>query len=142
MHGGLHDKKDRTKDEDDEMLNAAHASAYHWLQLKGHIDDEKWLSSTPQSHNQLANVYVAMKRSEPALYHANRCMELCIERKIGGWLIAFAYQTLALAHHVAGDVDERDKNFRLAEEAGNAIEGEEDRKFFFETLKGTPGYSE
>ena len=139
---GLHDKTDRTQDESDEMIFAANASAYHWYKLKGHIDETRWLQSTPRSHNQLANVYIALNRAEPALYHANRCVELCKEREIGDFDIAFGYECLARAYNLTGDTVNRDLNLRLAHDAGGGISSEEDRKFFLSELKKAPGYSE
>jgi len=137
----LHDKPGRTKDQDDEMIHAAHASAYHWLMLKGEMEEERWRQSTPRSHNQLANMYIAVKRSEPAIYHANRCVELCLERGIGDFDLAFGYECLVRAHDVAGNTVDRNNNIRLATEAGKAIAKEEDRKFFEQELAKVPGYT-
>lgn len=36
----LYDKKDRTRLEDEEMLYAAHASAYHWSRLEDAVDED------------------------------------------------------------------------------------------------------
>jgi hypothetical protein len=138
----LHDLPNRTKDQDDEMIQAAYASAWHWLQLKGHVDDLAWRQSTPRSHNQLANMYIALKRAEPAMYHANRCVEICLERGIGDFDIAFGYECLARAHNIAGNAVDRDNNVKLATEAGKAIAKKEDRDFFFGELKKVPGYKE
>jgi len=139
---GLYDKAGRTADEDDEMIFAANASAYHWLMLKGHIDETRWLQATPRSHNQLANVYIALERAEPALYHANRCVELCVERNIADFDIAFGYECLARAYHVAGDTENRDSNLKLAIKAADGIAGEKDKEFFLVELKKAPGFSE
>ncbi len=131
----LFDKQDRTPDDDDEMINAAHASAFHWWMLKGEIDETRWLQSTPRSHNQLANVYIKLKRNEPALYHAKRCVDLCIERGIADFDIAFGYECLARALELDGNTEERDKATKLAKEAGEAIEKVEDKEFFLTELK-------
>jgi len=131
---GLFDRQDRTKGDDDEMLNAAHASAFHWWQLKGEIDETRWLQSTPRSHNQLANVYIALKRAEPALYHGKRCVELCLERGIADFDIAFGYECLARAYDIDGDTAERDKYTLMAKTAAEAIGNEDDKKFFMTEL--------
>jgi hypothetical protein len=34
-------------------------------------------------------------RSEPALYHAKNCLEICEKNKIGDFNIAFAYEGIA-----------------------------------------------
>lgn len=138
----LHDKVDRSVDETDEMLNTAHASAYHWLMLKDRIDETRWMQSAPRSHNQLANVYISTGRSEPALYHAIRSLELCKERGIGDFDLAFGYECLARAHHLAGTDAERNENLKLAIEAGEAIGKDEDKQFFLQTLEKAPGFAE
>ena len=138
---GLHDKADRTPDDNDAMIFAANASAYHWSVLKGHIDETRWLQSAPRSHNQLANVFISLKRSEPALFHGKRCVDLCKERGIADFDIAFGYECLARSHDVAGDTVSRDLNLKLAYEAAGNIAGEEDKKFFLDELKKAPGAS-
>ena len=139
---GLIDKKDRTREEDIQMIQMAHASAHHWLSLKGHVDESRSLVAPPRSANQLANVYLRLNRPEPALYHAQYCVDYCEEHGIGDWDIAFAYQCLAHAHHIADDNENRDKNLKLAHDAGSKIEKDGDKNFFMETLEKTPGYSE
>lgn len=71
----LLDMPARTPEQDDEMVHAAHASAYFWLRV-----------GTPQhhfrSHWQLARVYAALGRAEPALHHAERCRRLCTDRAL------------------------------------------------------------
>jgi hypothetical protein len=138
----LVDKPDRTVDEDDEMVNTAHASAYHWSRLKGAIDDLRWRQSVPRSHNQLANVYLALKNAERALYHSNRTVETCKQYGIADFDIAAGYQTLALSYHLAGNAKERDENIRLAITAGNEIAAPGEKEFFFADLVKVPGYEQ
>ena len=54
----------------DEMLHCAHASAYHWMRSGGTTANRarsEWLCS---------RVYALLGRSEAALQHARRCIEL------------------------------------------------------------------
>ncbi len=127
----LLDKKDRTEEEDDKMIHAAHASRYHWGEIGKpvHFERGEW---------QISRVYSVLKRSEPALYHAKRCLAICKEIKIGGFDIAFAYEAMARAHAMAGDKSECQKFLQLAKEAGEKIKKKEDREYFsgeLETIK-------
>ncbi|HVO36985.1 MAG TPA: hypothetical protein VMT01_02315 [Candidatus Acidoferrum sp.] len=124
----LLDKKDRTREDDDRMIHAAHASRFHWGEIGASLEFERgeW---------QISRVYSALKRSEPALYHANRCLEICKEHDIGDFDIAFAYEAVARAHAVAGNKIEREKYLKLAKEAGEQIKKKEDREYFFSELK-------
>jgi hypothetical protein len=121
----LLDKESRTTVEDDEMLNAAHASAYHWSKV-----------GTPEnfarSNWQIARVYAVLGRAEPALYHAQRCLDICLEHGIHDWDLAFAHEALARAHKLAGDDDEVRRRVELAREV--AIADDEDREHLEEAL--------
>jgi hypothetical protein len=124
----LLDKKDRTKEEDDKMIHAAHASRFHWGEIGKplHFERGEW---------QISRVYSVMRRSEPALYHAKRCLEICKENNIGDFDIAFAYEVMARAHTIADNKAECEKYIKLAKEAGEEIKKKEDRDYFFSELK-------
>jgi hypothetical protein len=124
----LLDKKDRTRQEDDKMIHAAHASRFHWGEIGTplHFERGEW---------QISRVYSVLKRSEPALYHANRCLEICKENNIGDFDMAFAYEAMARAHAVAGQNAECKKCIELAKKAGDQIKEKEDRDYFFTELK-------
>ena len=87
---------DRTTDQDDEMIHAAHASRYHWGEVGGpeHRARGEW---------QCARVYAVLGRPEPATHHARRCLELCQANGLGDWDLAAAWESVARASHVAGD---------------------------------------
>jgi hypothetical protein len=124
----LLDKKDRTPDEDDKMVHAAHASRYHWGEIGTPLEFERgeW---------QISRVYSVLKRSEPALYHAKRCLEICKKNNIGDFDIAFAYEALARAYAVAGLKVQCKENIELATKAGQQIKKEDDRNYFLNELK-------
>jgi len=124
----LLDKIDRTKEDNDRMIHAAHASRFHWGEIGTPLEFERgeW---------QISRVYSVMKRSEPALYHAKRCLEICKEHSIGDFDIAFAYEAMARAHAVADNKTEREKYIKLAKEAGEQIEKKEDKDYFFSELR-------
>jgi len=124
----LLDKKDRTREDDDRMMHAAHASRFHWGEIGTPLEFERgeW---------QISRVYSALKRSEPAIYHAKRCLEICEKHNIKDFDIAFAYEAMARAHATAGNKTEFEKYIKLAKETGEQIEKKEDRDYFFSELK-------
>jgi hypothetical protein len=124
----LLDKKDRTREEDDKMIHAAHASRFHWGEIGTplHFERGEW---------QISHVYSVLKRSEPALYHAQRCFEICKANNIGDFDIAFAYEAMARASAVAGQKAECGKYVELAQKAGEQIKEKGDRDYFFGELK-------
>src|SRR3990170_957672 len=81
----LLDKQDRTADEDDTMVHAAHASRFHWGQVGTQVN-------LARGEWQVSRVYAVLGRAEPALWHARRCLEHCrgagggdFDLASGGW---------------------------------------------------------
>jgi hypothetical protein len=109
----------RTRAQDDEMLHAAHASRHHWAQVGApeNLARGEW---------QVSRVYCVLRRPEPALYHAQRCLDICSEHGIGDWDLAFAYEALARAASTAGDTPARDRYLLQARDAGAHIKDQED----------------
>lgn len=103
------EKADRTSEEDDEMLHAAHASRYHW----GHV-------------------------REPALHHARRSLELCKQDGLEDFDLAFAYEALARASAISGDRASRDRWVAKAREASAQIAESDDRRHFDDELATVP----
>lgn len=130
----LLDKKDRTKQEDDKMVHAVHASRFHWGEIGTPVEFERgeW---------QISRVYSVLNKPQSALYHAERCLEICKEHNIGDFDIAFAYEAMARAHAVAGDKSDCEKYIKLAKEAGEQIKKKEDKDLFFGDLKTVAGYN-
>ena len=124
----LLDKKDRTKEEDDKMVHAAHASRFHWGEIGTPLEFERgeW---------QISRVYSTLKRSESALYHAKRCLDICKENNIGDFDIAFAYEAMARGHASAGNKTDCEKYLKLAKGAGEQIAKKGDKDYFLGELK-------
>jgi hypothetical protein len=87
---------DRTPDQIDEMIHAAHASRYHW----GEVGEPVNLA---RGEWQCARVYSVLGRGEPALWHARRCLEINEAAGTGDWDLAAACEAMARANLAAGD---------------------------------------
>jgi hypothetical protein len=127
----LLDRKKRTKAEDDEMIHTAHASRYHWGEIGAPVNFARgeW---------QISRVYAVLKRAEPALYHARRCLDICQKNGIGDFDLAYAYEALARASAVAGKKDDTERYAALGKGAGEKIAERDDREHFFADLKTIP----
>lgn len=140
---GLIDKGDnRRKDEADEMIHSSHASRYHWTVV---VNSGKYPKTGPTNLQagdwQMSRVYSLLKKPEPAIYYAKRCIEICEANNIGDFNLAFAYEAMARALAIAGDREAEVKEFLTkAKDAGEAIAKEDDRKYFFSELGNIPGY--
>lgn len=124
----LMEKKDRTKEDDDKMIHAAHASRFHWGEIGTPVEFERgeW---------QISRMYTVLGRAHEALYHATRCLEICKANNIGDWDIAFAYESMARAYATAGQKDECRKYLELAKRAGEQIKEKGDRDYLLGELK-------
>jgi hypothetical protein len=87
---------DRTPEQIDEMIHAAHASRYHW----GEVGEPVNLA---RGEWQCARVYSVLGRGEPALWHARRCLEINEAAKTEDFDLAAAYEAMARASLAAGD---------------------------------------
>ena len=125
----LLDKHERASAEDDRMIHAAHASLHHWSRAfecgPENLARGEWLCS---------RVYAVLGRAEPALHHGRRCLELCEENAIGDFDLAYAYEALARARHVAGAERQAADYLERAAAAGEDISDPEDREHFEEDL--------
>jgi len=94
--------RDRTPEQDAELIHAAHASRYHWEQIAdtpARLWRGEWMCS---------RVYAVLGRAEPALWHARRAVTLV---EAGGaaveeWDRPAVYEAMARASFVAGDATE------------------------------------
>jgi hypothetical protein len=119
----LLERTDRTPDDDDLMVHAAHASRYHW----GRVGQPM---NAARGEWQISRVYAVVGRSEPAKHHAQRCLDLCLQHGIGDFDLAYAYEALARASRVDGDAEAVNRYRLLAAEAGARIEEADDREQF------------
>jgi DNA-binding transcriptional MerR regulator len=96
----LLERTDRTLEQDDEMIHSAHASRYHW----GEVPDREAVNLA-RGEWQCSRVYAVLGRAEPALWHARRCLEINEAAGVADWDIASAYEAMARASLVAGDLE-------------------------------------
>jgi uncharacterized protein YndB with AHSA1/START domain len=123
-------KPDRTADEDARMVDAAHASQFHWREAGGPPATRgEWLVS---------HVYAVLGRPEPALVHARRCLTLVEEPGVADFDHAYAAEAMARALACAGDLTQAAAWHSRATAAGAAIADDEDRKIFAEDLATGP----
>jgi hypothetical protein len=116
----LLDLPERTPAEDFDLLHCAHASRWHWGRAGGPLE---WAIGEWQC----SRVYAVLGRPEPALVHARRCVDLCAEHALDGYIVASAQEALARAHAVAGDLDAARNARDIATDLAVALDDLEDR---------------
>jgi hypothetical protein len=124
----LLEKDDRTADEDALMVHMAHSSTYHW----GNVGTEV---NQVRGEWQCSRVYAVLGRAEPALYHAERALDICRAANIGDFDIAFCYEALARAYAVAGDHERKARWLAAGHAALDGIAADEDRALVLTDLE-------
>jgi DNA-binding transcriptional MerR regulator len=128
-------RADRTTDQDDEMVHAAHASRYHW----GEVGTP---ANRARGEWQCSRVYAVLGRPEPALHHARRCLAICEQHDLRDWDLAAALEAGARAARVAGDATGYRDAVARARGALDAIADPEDRRVIeadLDELEGSLG---
>ena len=125
----LFGKSPRSIEEDEEMLNSAYASAFHWSYAGSALHQQRaeWL---------ISRVSAELGLLEPALRHAMRCMDLTKEHAglMEDFDRAYAYEAMARANALVGNQSEARKYIELAEHAGEEIRNPEDKEIFLGDL--------
>jgi DNA-binding transcriptional MerR regulator len=132
----LLERADRSTEEADEMVHAAHASAWHWSRGGG------TLANAARGEWQVSRVYATLGRGEPALVHARRALELAEAAAKAGvaddWDLAAALEGLARAQAVAGDRAAAVETRAKARRALADVADPEDRQLIEQDLETTP----
>jgi len=123
----LIEKAGRTPEDDTRMIHMAHASRFHWGEIGTPLN-------LARGDWQISRVYAILGQGENALAYAKSSLHLCIDNDIGDFDLAFAYEAVARSFAVLGDTQMMEKHLALANEAGENIDKEDDRKYFFSEL--------
>jgi hypothetical protein len=123
------DKKERSREEDLQMLHEAHTSRYHWGQIGN-------------AHNfaigdwQISRVYAALKQPALALLFARSSFDICQENDLKDLLLS-AYEGMARAHAVANDAEEARRYLGLARKELELVKDKEDHKIYAQQIDET-----
>lgn len=135
------DLPDRTPAQDDQMVHAAHASRWHWSQAAELGGDQQLAIGEWQC----SRVYSVLGRGEPALHHARACLAICQDGELDDWVMGAAYEALARASAVVGDLGEARNWLARARTAVAAIAEPEDREVIeadLNSIAALPGVGE
>lgn len=129
----LLEKTDRSSEENEIMINAAHASLYHWRSIGEVINLQRgeWM---------VAHVYTVLAMKESAYHHAQICLDLTLEHAIADFDLGFAYEGYARALALNGETKTAQEYFDLAKTAAEQIKKQADREYFLEVLGKGPWF--
>ena len=120
--------KQRTVEEDFQMVLIAHASCYHWSQCGTELEQARgeWL---------ISRVHAMLKQGDIALWHAQRSLNLCLERGFAGFDLAFGYEAVARAYACLRIEDQMTEALQSAVVAAEAITDENDRLYTLSEIR-------
>jgi hypothetical protein len=121
----------RTPAQDAEMLNAAHASAFHWSKVGTEVHSAR-------AKMLLGHVHALLGHGDLALVYAQESYRYLVAHEPPDWELAFAHAVVGHAAYAAGEADLHRENFAKAEKLGAGIADLEDREIFFKTFRHIP----
>lgn len=126
------DKKNRTQEDIEDMINYAHSALHHWKLFSGGTN-----ANVHRGEYMIAKAYALAGNKAESLRHAKKCIELTkkFPDEMKDFDFAFANEVMAMAHHLNGNKKEFKKYKDLAEKKGNEIKDKGDRKVYFDELK-------
>ena len=124
----LLEKPERSKEEDQLMLEYAYTSLTHWRVVGTPLNLQRgiWM---------LSRVHSYLDQAVPALALAEQCLSLTNQHKelMEDFDTAFAYEAMARAHAVSGNKEETKEYLLLAKEAGDLLK-DKDKEIFYDEL--------
>jgi hypothetical protein len=121
----------RTAAEDREMLNAAHASAWHW----GKVGTEL---NRMRATMLIAEVHALLGLGGSALEHAEEMRTYFLGVQSPDWEVAFVHVIHAHAASAAGETEKHRASYALAVAAVEAVLSEEERSNVASTFGHVP----
>ena len=113
------------------MLNAAHASAFHWGQVGNELNHMR-------AKMLLAEVHAQLGYGQSAMAYAEEIRGYFLNRDTPDWELAFTHAIYAHAAFAAGNSEAHRAAYQEAVKAMNAIADEEDRKIVRKTFDQVP----
>ena len=123
--------RERSAADDREMLDAAHASAWHWARIGSELQRMR-------ATMLLAEVHALLAMGTSALAYAAEMRAYFLGRETPDWEVALAHAVYAHAAHAAGRSAEHHDAYALAEAALAAIADDEDRAIVAATFRQIP----
>lgn len=124
----------RTAGEDEEMLHAAHAAAWHWSKAGTELHQAR-------ATMLLGHVHALLGRGASAMAYARQSFAYVTSRDSPPWEVAFAHAILANAAAASGERELQATHYAIARDLGAALADMEEREIFDATFRAVPAPS-
>jgi hypothetical protein len=123
------DKPMRKQSEDESMLQLSLTALWHWTQRK---------DCTPTNLSigywQVSRVYALLRQAENARRYGNLCLEVSQGEDVASFYRGYAYESLARAEMVSGNMDQMEKHLIQAHQIATALPDAEEKKMLLKDL--------
>jgi hypothetical protein len=124
----------RTPEEDEEMLQAAHAAMYFWR-----------IVGKPSNHAHaaqlLAHAYALLKLPRPAAHYLSKSLPYFMQNDCAPGELAFAHAVAANVACAEGNAEEHARHYSLAQAFNAQVANPKEREIFCATLRVIPAPS-
>lgn len=119
----------------EQMLYAAYAAAYHWIQVGS-------VANRARGEHLISRTAVKLGFVSEALHHARRCLALveANRNETEDWDLAFAYEAVARSMAASGDTSEALRYRALATDQTSRVSGDGDRQVLEAELTREPWF--
>jgi hypothetical protein len=128
----LIDNSDRTPDEEEAMINLCHASLWHWSQRVDCTNRHRSIG-----YWQASRVYAVLRRADRARHYAE--LSLQWSGADDPFLTGYAYEALARAEAIRGDLQKMRDYLKSAIENADRISDADDRNRLIDDIKSIEG---
>jgi hypothetical protein len=125
----LIDRKQRTPEDEDEMLRLAFASAFHWSRRPDCNATHRSISFW-----QLSRVLALVGDATLAERYAKSCLAVSVENEVPAFFLGYAYEALARAAALVGKQDEVQRCIALARDLAEKVAQPGERKLLLDDL--------
>jgi tetratricopeptide (TPR) repeat protein len=126
----LIDKDDRSKDDDDEMLQLGMVSLWHWKQRPDCSEQNLSIG-----YWQVSRIFSLLEQGENALHYGQLCLQASQGDSVPPFYLGYAYEALARAEKVSGNGEKADDYLQQARDLAKKIEDLEEMNLLMADLK-------
>ncbi len=127
----LADQANRTVEQDAELLDAAHAAAFHWRLVGNELNSAR-------AQMLLAHAHACVKSGAFAQQYARQAHAYFASHETADWELAFSHAIVAHAAFAAGDAAAHRESYQQAAALGEKIADAEEKEIFRGTFKNIP----
>ena len=127
----LADKASRTAEEDEELLQAAHAAMYLW-KIVGNE------SNRAHAAQLVAHAYALLKLPNPARHYLKQSQPFFLASQCSPWEVAYAHLVAANVASAGSDTASHKEHYRAAQMAIAALTDPEERDILNASMRVVP----